>query len=106
MDKGQILSAILDIGVVPVVRTSSAESAIRAIEAIYRGGIRSAEITMTVPGAIKALEKIADQFGDKIVLGAGTVLDPETARACMLAGAEFFVTPNLRISTLEIVKRY
>src|SRR3954471_222709 len=106
MDKGQILSAIIDIGVVPVVRTSSAEAAIRSIEAIYQGGIRCAEITMTVPGAIRALEKLADQFGDSITLGAGTVLDPETARACMLAGAQFFVTPSLNIKTIEIAKRY
>jgi len=106
MDKGQILSAILDIGVVPVVRTASADSAIRAIEAIHRGGIRAAEITMTVPGAIKALEKLADQFGDSIVLGAGTVLDPETARICMLAGAQFFVTPALNLATIEIAQRY
>lgn len=102
----QILSFMTDIGIVPVVRTTSAESAIKSIEAIYRGGVRSAEITMTVPGAIKALEKIADQFGDKIMLGAGTVLDPETARACMLAGAQFFVTPSLNLATIEIVKRY
>src|SRR2546423_15264616 len=61
---------------------------------------------MTVPGAIRALEKVADQFGEKIVLGAGTVLDPETARACMLAGAQFFVTPSLKLSTIEMVKRY
>jgi len=61
---------------------------------------------MTVPGAIRALEKVADKFGGKLVLGAGTVLDPETARACMLAGAEFFVTPSLRVSTIEIAKRY
>jgi 2-dehydro-3-deoxyphosphogluconate aldolase/(4S)-4-hydroxy-2-oxoglutarate aldolase len=102
----QILSFITDIGIVPVVRTSSAESAIKSIEAIYRGGVRSAEITMTVPGAIKALEKVADEFGDKIMLGAGTVLDPETARACMLAGAQFFVTPSLNLATIEICKRY
>ena len=95
-----------EIGIVPVVRTTSAETAIKSIEAIYRGGVRSAEITMTVPGAIKALEKIADQFGDKIMLGAGTVLDPETARACMLAGAQFFVTPSLNVATIEICKRY
>ena len=88
------------------MRTNSAESAIRSIEAIYRGGVRSAEITMTVPGAIKALEKIADQFGDKIMLGAGTVLDPETARSCMLAGAQFFVTPSLNVATIEMAKRY
>ena len=106
MTSQQILSFITDIGIVPVVRTTSAESAIKAIEAIYRGGVRSAEITMTVPGAIKALEKIADQFGDKIMLGAGTVLDPETARVCMLAGAQFFVTPSLNVATIEIAKRY
>jgi 2-dehydro-3-deoxyphosphogluconate aldolase/(4S)-4-hydroxy-2-oxoglutarate aldolase len=106
MQRHAILSSIIDIGVVPVVRTSSADSAVKAIEAIYRGGIRAAEITMTVPGAIKALERVADQFGDQIVLGAGTVLDPETARACMLAGAQFFVTPSLKLATIEMVKRY
>jgi 2-dehydro-3-deoxyphosphogluconate aldolase/(4S)-4-hydroxy-2-oxoglutarate aldolase len=106
MKHKQILSFITEVGIVPVVRTTSAESAIRAIEAIYNGGIRAAEITMTVPGAIRALEKVADQFGDRIVLGAGTVLDPETARSCMLAGAEFFVTPSLRLSTIEVAKRY
>jgi len=106
MKKQTILSSILDIGIVPVVRTNSAESAILAIEAIYKGGIRAAEITMTVPGAIRALEKVADKFGDKIVLGAGTVLDPETARACMLAGAEFFVTPALNVKTIEMARRY
>lgn len=78
----------------------------RSIEAIYKGGVRAAEITMTVPGALKALEKMADQFGDKLMLGAGTVLDPETARSCMLAGAQFFVTPTLRLSTIEMAKRY
>src|ERR1043166_3615605 len=106
MTKDQILAFITEIGIVPVVRTSSAEGAIKAVEACYKGGIRAAEITMTVPGAIRALEKVADQFGDKIVLGAGTVLDPETARACMLAGAEFFVTPSLKVSTIEMAKRY
>jgi len=106
MTKEAIFSAIRDIGIVPVVRTESAESAIKSIEAIYRGGIRAAEITMTVPGALRALEKVADEFGGQIVLGAGTVLDPETARACMLAGAEFFVTPSLKIATIEIAQRY
>ena len=106
MKQREILSQIIGIGIVLVVRTSSAETAIRAIEAIYRGGVRAAEITMTVPGAVRALEKIADLFGDKIVLGAGTVLDPETARICMLAGAEFLVTPSLKLATIEIAKRY
>jgi 2-dehydro-3-deoxyphosphogluconate aldolase/(4S)-4-hydroxy-2-oxoglutarate aldolase len=106
MKKQTVLSYIMDVGIVPIVRVTSAESAIKAIEAIYSGGIRAAEITMTTPGAIKALEKVADQFGDKLVLGAGTVLDTETARAAMLAGAEFFVSPNLRLATIEIAKRY
>ena len=100
------MSAVTRIGIVPIVRTDSAEGAIKAIEAVYRGGIRAAEITMTVPGAIHALEKLADQFGDQIVLGAGTVLDPETARSCMLAGAQFFVTPSLKLNTIEMAKRY
>jgi 2-dehydro-3-deoxyphosphogluconate aldolase/(4S)-4-hydroxy-2-oxoglutarate aldolase len=102
----EILAFISEVGIVPIVRTSSAEGAIQAVEAIYAGGIRAAEITMTVPGAIRALEKLADRFGGKLILGAGTVLDPETARACMLAGAEFFVTPSLRLSTIEMAKRY
>ncbi|MCP5116858.1 MAG: bifunctional 4-hydroxy-2-oxoglutarate aldolase/2-dehydro-3-deoxy-phosphogluconate aldolase [bacterium] len=106
MDKQTVLSFMKDVGIVPVVRTASADSAVKAIEAIHAGGIRAAEITMTVPGAVKALEKVADQFGDKIVLGAGTVLDPESARICMLAGAEFFVTPSLKLATVEMVKRY
>lgn len=106
MNKETVLSFIRDVGIVPVVRTSSAESAIKAVEAIYEGGIRAAEITMTVPGAIRALEAVADRFGDKIVLGAGTVLDPESARISMLAGAEFFVTPSLKLATIEMVKRY
>jgi 2-dehydro-3-deoxyphosphogluconate aldolase/(4S)-4-hydroxy-2-oxoglutarate aldolase len=106
MTKQQILSSIIDIGIVPVVRTTSAESAIRAVEAIYHGGIRAAEITMTVPGAIRALEKVADALGDKIVLGAGTVLDAETARIAMLAGAEFFVSPSLRLAMIEMAQRY
>src|SRR5579872_4810040 len=106
MDKQAIMAAISGIGIVPIVRTDSAEGAVKAIEAVYRGGIRVAEITMTVPGAIKALEKLADQFGDRIILGAGTVLDPETARICMLAGAQFFVTPALKLSTIEMAKRY
>jgi 2-dehydro-3-deoxyphosphogluconate aldolase / (4S)-4-hydroxy-2-oxoglutarate aldolase len=106
MNAQEILAFIVETGIIPIVRTSSAETAIRSVEAIYKGGIRAVEITMTVPGAIRALEKVADRFGSQLVLGAGTVLDPETARACMLAGAEFFVTPALRPSTIEMVKRY
>ena len=90
----------------PIVRTSNAKMAISAVEAVYEGGIPCVEITMTVDGAIKALEAVADRYGDKIILGAGTVLDPETARICMLAGAQFFVTPSLNTKTIETAKRY
>lgn len=102
----ETVQRIRDLGIVPIVRTADAESAVRSVEAICEGGIPCAEITMTVDGAIHALERVADKFGDKILLGAGTVLDPETARACMLAGAEFFVTPCLNVSTIELAKRY
>ena len=106
MTSQEILAFITGIGIVPIVRVASAESAVRAVEAIYQGGVRAAEITMTVPGALRALEQVADRLGDKMMLGAGTVLDPETARACMLAGAQFFVTPALRLSTIAMAKRY
>jgi len=106
MSKQKTLASIREIGIVPIVRASSPEAALQAAEAIYRGGIRAVEITMTVPGALKVLEKVADQYGDRLTLGAGTVLDPETARACMLAGAEFFVTPALKLNTIEICHRY
>ena len=106
MKSSDILQEIKRIAIVPVVRTKDAESAVRAVEAISEGGIPCAEITMTVAGAITALERVADRFGDKLLLGAGTVLDPETARACMLAGANFFVTPALNVKTIEVAKRY
>jgi 2-dehydro-3-deoxyphosphogluconate aldolase/(4S)-4-hydroxy-2-oxoglutarate aldolase len=106
MNAKEIMSVITDVALVPVVRTSTAEQAIQSVEAIYQGGVRAAEITMTVPGAVRALEKLADRFGDRILLGAGTVLDAETARICMLAGAEFLVCPSLRPATIEMAKRY
>src|SRR5450759_4349375 len=71
MTSQEILAFITGIGIVPIVRVASAESAIQAVEAIYQGGVRAAEITMTVPGAIRALEKVADRLGDKMMLGAG-----------------------------------
>jgi len=106
MNKSQVIAGLIEIGIVPIVRTNSAESAIKSIEAVYAGGVKCAEITMTVPGALKALEKIADALGDKMILGAGTVLDPETARACMLAGARFLVTPAPKLATIECAHRY
>ncbi len=100
------LDVIRNIGIVPVIRTNNAETAVLAVEAVLKGGVRCVEITMTVERALVALEKVADRYGDTVLLGAGTVLDPETARSCMLAGAQFFVTPSLNIRTIEMAKRY
>jgi 2-dehydro-3-deoxyphosphogluconate aldolase/(4S)-4-hydroxy-2-oxoglutarate aldolase len=106
MSAQQTLRAITEAGIVPVVRAPSADLAFQAVEAIYQGGVRAAEITMTVPGAVGVLEKLAARFAGKITMGAGTVLDAETARICMLAGAEFIVCPSLRPATIEICQRY
>lgn len=104
--KEKALSLIREVGLVPIVRAASAEDALRAAEAIVEGGIGIAEITMTVPNAIRVLERVTERYGDKVLLGAGTVLDPETCRAALLAGAEFIVTPSLKLAVLEMAKRY
>jgi 2-dehydro-3-deoxyphosphogluconate aldolase/(4S)-4-hydroxy-2-oxoglutarate aldolase len=106
MDNREIVKRIEEIGVVPVVRAASADEAIAAIEAIKEGGISVLEITMTVPGAIKVIEKVADRYGTDAIVGAGTVLDPETARACILAGAQFVVSPALNLDTIAMCQRY
>lgn len=101
-----VLRRILDVGIIPIVRTETANQALYAIEAIQNTGISVLEVTMTVSGALKTLETAADRFGDRLVLGAGTVLDASTARNCMLAGAQFCVTPSLDLRTIEICNRY
>jgi len=106
MKRAEVIQKIKDIGVVPVVRANSPDEAMQAVEAIKTGGVPILEITMTVPGAVKVIEKVADKFGDEVVLGAGTVLDPETARACILAGATFVVSPALNLATIELCRRY
>jgi 2-dehydro-3-deoxyphosphogluconate aldolase / (4S)-4-hydroxy-2-oxoglutarate aldolase len=106
MSNLKIIQRVVDVGLIPVVRASSAEEASSIVEAIKAGGLSILEITMTVPGALRVIEKVADRYGDKILLGAGTVLDAETARAVILAGAEFVVTPSLKVSTIELCKRY
>ena len=78
----------------------------QAIEAIKDGGVNVLEITMTVPGAVKVIEKVADKYGSEVLVGAGTVLDPETARACLLAGAQFIVSPALNLDTIALCHRY
>jgi 2-dehydro-3-deoxyphosphogluconate aldolase / (4S)-4-hydroxy-2-oxoglutarate aldolase len=106
MNNAETVRRIKEIKIVPIIRTSSAESAVRAVEAIFEGGIPCAEITMTVPGAIRALEEVARRFADRVLVGAGTVLDPETARMCILSGAEFLVAPSLNPKTIALAKRY
>lgn len=106
MAKQRTLDTILEIGVIPIVRTDSAKLALAAARAIHNAGIGVLEITMTTPGALRVIEKAADEFGDRMTIGAGTVLDAETARAAMLAGAEFFVTPAVDVATIEICRRY
>jgi 2-dehydro-3-deoxyphosphogluconate aldolase/(4S)-4-hydroxy-2-oxoglutarate aldolase len=91
---------------VPIVRAPSAEIALLVAEAIVAGNIGILEITMTVPNAIQVIEKVAEKFGDKLLLGAGTILDPETARVALLAGAEFIVTPALNLQVIELARRY
>lgn len=106
MNKTEVIQRIKDVGLVPVVRAASADEAMRAIDAIKAGGVSVLEITMTVPGAIGAIEEVAKRFGDEVVVGAGTVLDAETARACMFAGAQFIVSPSLNLETIACCRRY
>jgi 2-dehydro-3-deoxyphosphogluconate aldolase/(4S)-4-hydroxy-2-oxoglutarate aldolase len=106
MKSSEIVRRIKEIAVVPIVRTPDLKSALAGVEAVLEGGINCVEITMTVPNALKAIETVADRYGDKVLLGAGTVLDTETARACMLAGAQFFVTPSLNVKVIELARRY
>ncbi len=106
MNKQEVLTRIAEVGVVPVVRASSAEEAMQVVEAIKEGGVPVLEITMTVPRAVRVIEQLADRYGSEVVVGAGTVLDAETARACILAGASFVVSPALNTGTIELCRRY
>src|SRR5215813_5406480 len=101
-DKAQILET----GLIPVIRADSSDIAMRAVDAIRQGGISVLEITMTVPGAIRIIEDVTRRFGDDAIVGAGTVLDSETARACILAGAHFIVSPSLDLDTIACCRRY
>ena len=106
MNRTAVVKSLTDIGLVPIVRASSSEEALKVVEAIRAAGVSTVEITMTVPGAIKLLESLSSQLGDKVLLGAGTVLDPETARLAILAGAEFLISPALNVKVIEMTRRY
>jgi 2-dehydro-3-deoxyphosphogluconate aldolase / (4S)-4-hydroxy-2-oxoglutarate aldolase len=105
MDKATVLQTIRDVGIIPVVRAQSSDEAMKAIDAIREGGISILEITMTVPGAIGVIEEVSRRLGTDALVGAGTVLDGETARACILAGARFVVSPSLDLETIAICRR-
>jgi 2-dehydro-3-deoxyphosphogluconate aldolase/(4S)-4-hydroxy-2-oxoglutarate aldolase len=106
MHKSEVLERVRQVGLVPVVRAESAEEAARAIEAIRAGGVSVLEVTLTVPGAVRLIEELVPRLGDSAVVGAGSVLDPETARACILAGARFVVSPSLNLDTVALCRRY
>jgi 2-dehydro-3-deoxyphosphogluconate aldolase/(4S)-4-hydroxy-2-oxoglutarate aldolase len=102
----RILDEILDCGIVAVVRSPHAEQLVDVARALADGGVRAIEITLTVPGALDVIREVARQMSGKIVLGAGTVLDAETARAAMLAGAEYIVAPTLNPDVIRMCRRY
>jgi len=106
MTRTQAIKRICETGIVPVVRAPSGDDALRVIDAIRAGGIDVIELTMTVPGAVKLIEELAKRYGDQVVLGAGTVLDAATARACISAGANFVVSPMLDEGMIECCRTY
>lgn len=97
---------LFETGVVAIMRARSSDQLLAAAEAIMKGGVNVIEVTMTTPNALKVIQEATDRFSDNVLFGAGTVLDPETARAAILAGAQFIVTPTLNKKTIKICRRY
>ncbi len=102
----EILKKILDEKIVAIVRLDSGEQLVRVAEALNAGGISVIEFTCSTPGALDMVKEASAHFGGEVLIGAGTVLDPETARAAILAGAEFIVNPTINLDTIEMCKRY
>jgi len=105
MNKQKVRDRILEIGIVPVVRASSAREARMAADAVCEGGIPIVEITMTVPGAVDVIRELAKNAGRAVLIGAGTVLNAEAAHRCLDAGAQFLVSPGLNLKTIEFAGR-
>ena len=105
MTKDDAANRIIEIGIVPVIRAASSEQAMQAAEAVCAGGVPVVEVTMTVPGAIEVIARLATSLGPEILIGAGTVLDAETAKRCIDAGAEFIVSPGFDLETVRVVNR-
>ena len=107
MNKIQVLSKIKEVGLVAVVRAQNEEQAIRITEACINGGVSALEITFTVPGALEIIEKLCSKYNSgEIIIGAGTVLDPQTTRSAILSGAQYIVSPCLNIDTVKLCNRY
>ncbi len=107
MQKLKILQKVTESGIVAVVRASNSDQARKMAEACMKGGVTALEVTFTVPGAAKVIEDLVKTYTTgEVVIGAGTVLDPETARAALLSGAQFVVSPNLNTDTIRLCNRY
>ena len=106
MSKESHLRHVLDCGIVAVVRSPDSQQLVDVVRALADGGVTVVEITMTVPNALDVLKQVRQTLGDKVLLGAGTVLDPETARAVLLAGAEYIVAPTVNLDVIKLCQRY
>ena len=108
MKRMQIVQKLSEYGIVAVIRAESKEDGIKIVDAVTKGGINAIEVTMTVPGAIDVIKELTEIYKDNkdVLIGAGTVLDPETARACILAGAKYIVSPSLNVETVKLCNRY
>jgi 2-dehydro-3-deoxyphosphogluconate aldolase/(4S)-4-hydroxy-2-oxoglutarate aldolase len=104
MNRSEVFQRIIEVGIIPVIRGTSSEDALLAAEAVSRGGIPIVEITMTVPGAIEAIRNLVRQRGADMLIGAGTVLDVQTARRCLEAGAQFLASPGLDPDTVKLAR--
>src|SRR5690348_717047 len=100
------LNRILNSGIVAILRAPSGELLVDVAEALLAGGVEAIEVTFTVPRADRVIEKVAEKLGHRIVLGAGTVLDAETARIAILSGAEYIVSPTVNLDVIRMCKRY
>jgi 2-dehydro-3-deoxyphosphogluconate aldolase/(4S)-4-hydroxy-2-oxoglutarate aldolase len=107
MKRMETIRQISECGVVAVIRAESKEQGIKIVDAVKKGGIKALEITMTVPGAVDIIKELSEVYKDEdVIIGAGTVLDSETARACILAGAKYIVSPCLCADVVRMCNRY
>jgi 2-dehydro-3-deoxyphosphogluconate aldolase/(4S)-4-hydroxy-2-oxoglutarate aldolase len=106
MNHQESIQLIQQTGVIAIMRAQSPDQLLRAADAIREGGVRVIEVTMTTPGALPVIEQATSRYGQDVLFGAGSVLDPESARAAILAGAQFIVSPSCKPTLIEICRRY